>query len=222
MRIYLGNTEIGQIYLGSTEISEAYLGSDLVYDVGGVTPVLPYDAKVEYLEASGTQRIHLGTAGLARVVGSVQASLVQGSSALVIAARPNGSGAVWLGEVTTKRKWGIGSDASALSSVAPTTLIEFDLDFNSTGASGTINTSSVTRSSSTIADGEWSVFATTDGLYPFSGKVFYLKFYQNNNLVRDLIPVRVGQVGYLYDKASGILFGNVGTGDFILGNDLTT
>ena len=35
----------------------------------------------------------------------------------------------------------------------------------------------------------------------------------------DLIPVRVGQVGYMYDKVSGQLFGNVGTGDFGLGPD---
>lgn len=36
----------------------------------------------------------------------------------------------------------------------------------------------------------------------------------------DLIPVRVGQVGYMYDKVSHQLFGNSGTGSFILGPDL--
>jgi hypothetical protein len=35
----------------------------------------------------------------------------------------------------------------------------------------------------------------------------------------DLIPVRVGNVGYMYDKVSGKLFGNAGTGKFILGPD---
>ena len=38
----------------------------------------------------------------------------------------------------------------------------------------------------------------------------------------ELIPVRVGQVGYLYDKISGQLFGNQGTGDFVLGPDKGT
>ena len=33
------------------------------------------------------------------------------------------------------------------------------------------------------------------------------------------IPVRVGQVGYMYDRVSGQLFGNQGTGNFILGED---
>lgn len=36
----------------------------------------------------------------------------------------------------------------------------------------------------------------------------------------DMMPVRVGQVGYMYDKVSGQLFGNQGSGSFILGNDL--
>lgn len=38
--------------------------------------------------------------------------------------------------------------------------------------------------------------------------------------ILDLIPVRVGNVGYMYDKVSGQLFGNAGTGDFILGPDV--
>jgi len=41
----------------------------------------------------------------------------------------------------------------------------------------------------------------------------------SNNLVFDMIPVRVGTVGYMYDKVSGKLFGNAGTGDFVLGAD---
>lgn len=48
-----------------------------------------------------------------------------------------------------------------------------------------------------------------------------LKLYDNNVLIRDFIPVRVGQIGYMYDKVSGQLFGNQGTGDFILGSDKT-
>jgi hypothetical protein len=46
------------------------------------------------------------------------------------------------------------------------------------------------------------------------------KMYQSGTLVRDYIPVRVGQIGYLYDKVSGTLFGNANnTGAFIIGND---
>jgi hypothetical protein len=33
------------------------------------------------------------------------------------------------------------------------------------------------------------------------------------------VPVKDNGVGYMYDKVSGQLFGNAGTGSFILGND---
>lgn len=41
----------------------------------------------------------------------------------------------------------------------------------------------------------------------------------NGNIIQYLIPVRVGQRGYMYDKISGKLFENKGTGSFILGPD---
>lgn len=53
----------------------------------------------------------------------------------------------------------------------------------------------------------------------FEGRFYYLKIWDNDNLVADFIPVRKGTTGYMYDKVSGNLFGNSGTGDFILGND---
>lgn len=49
----------------------------------------------------------------------------------------------------------------------------------------------------------------------------YFKIAENDIVVFDAIPVRVGQVGYMYDKVSGQLFGNAGTGAFILGADKT-
>lgn len=47
-------------------------------------------------------------------------------------------------------------------------------------------------------------------------RIYHAKF----GNVRDFIPVRVGQTGYLYDRVSGQLFGNLGSGDFILGPDI--
>ena len=45
--------------------------------------------------------------------------------------------------------------------------------------------------------------------------------YINNTKIIDFIPVRVGQVGYMYDKISNTLFGNSGTGNFVIGPDKT-
>lgn len=57
--------------------------------------------------------------------------------------------------------------------------------------------------------------------YIISAKIYSFKLWQGGVLTMDLIPVRVGQVGYMYDKVGGGLYGNVGTGDFVLGADLT-
>ena len=53
-----------------------------------------------------------------------------------------------------------------------------------------------------------------------SAKIAWLKVRIGNNIVYDLIPVRIGTTGYMYDKVSGELFGNSGTGDFVLGPDI--
>lgn len=147
MSIYLGNTEIGQIYLGNTEIATAYLGSTKVYEAGSPSP-LPYDAKVEYLAASGTQRIHTGITGNARFTGSAQANTIKGSSQLVLCGRADATGVCFFGEVGTTRKWSIGTDTGH-STITPTTKVSFDLNFDNSGAFGTIGTDSVTRSGNT-------------------------------------------------------------------------
>ena len=54
-----------------------------------------------------------------------------------------------------------------------------------------------------------------------NGKLYSAKIRKNNVLVHNLIPVRIGQIGYLYDTISGTLYGNKGSGSFILGHDKT-
>ena len=53
-----------------------------------------------------------------------------------------------------------------------------------------------------------------------TAKMFSFRIWQNSELVRDYIPVRIGQVGYMYDNVSGQFFGNEGTGEFVLGPDI--
>ena len=50
-------------------------------------------------------------------------------------------------------------------------------------------------------------------------KIWSFKYFQENEIKMNLIPVRKDGVGYMYDKVSGQLFGNSGTGSFILGPD---
>lgn len=51
-------------------------------------------------------------------------------------------------------------------------------------------------------------------------RIYYFKWSKGNETLRDFIPVRVGDEGFMYDRVSGKLFGNVGDGKFILGPDL--
>ena len=64
------------------------------------------------------------------------------------------------------------------------------------------------------------VYLFGNGKYSHSVRIAWCKFYDGDTLIRDLIPVRVGQVGYMYDRISKRLFGNSGTGTFILGPDV--
>lgn len=56
-------------------------------------------------------------------------------------------------------------------------------------------------------------------------KIYHCKINKNGETILDLIPVRKGNVGYMYDKISNKLFGNVDTSGsnskFILGPDVT-
>lgn len=90
----------------------------------------------------------------------------------------------------------------------------YNIDFNRNRY--TINTSS--GNLSTVKGTENSGY-----LYLFSpkfkGAFFFFRVWKDDVLMLDLIPVRKGNVGYMYDKVSGELFGNAGTGQFILGPD---
>ena len=56
---------------------------------------------------------------------------------------------------------------------------------------------------------------------PSPNKWYYLKVYCGDSLERDFIPVRVGQVGYLYDKVTKRLFGSATNYNYSVGQDLT-
>lgn len=64
--------------------------------------------------------------------------------------------------------------------------------------------------------------AGVSGTYTkWNGRIYAVQITQGTEIIMDLIPVRVGNVGYMYDKVSGNLFGNSGTGSFTLGPDVT-
>ena len=60
------------------------------------------------------------------------------------------------------------------------------------------------------------------GNYYSAMKVWGLKMYNQNILIRDFIPVRLGNIGALYDKIQNKIYLNSGSGNFTLGPDINT
>jgi hypothetical protein len=188
----------------------------------------PYDAEVEYLESTGNQYIDTGVSFSAPCSMSVSISFTP------IMAEMDFFGAYIRTNMNNMNmvcgcyqkfvflfNWpGSRVDSSSLGDSEVYANIQ--CVFSGSGASGTrtltVNGSTYTRSGAYYNNQLIILFKAN-----FSGafKLYAFKIYDENNvLVRDYIPVRVGDVGYMYDKVSGKLFGNQGTGAFIIGDDV--
>ena len=194
---------------------------------------LPYDAEVEYLESTGTQWIDTGVIISPDIDFEFTGSIV----------RDIANGCIF-GE-TFEFKWGQSNPGYALVTTAngktylrygnsTSTVIGLtDIGLANTFTAclegnafkvngllvGTVNRiSSFDRSVSSMGVFRRNlVYGNTDNTFS-AIRTNNLKF----GTLFDFIPVRKGTVGYLYDRVSGQLFGNQGTGEFIIGPDKTT
>ena len=229
---YIGTNKVGKMYLGSTAIGKAYLGSDLVYDSAGgsVTPVLPYDTEIEYLQSSGTQYINTGIKPTTNFKCEIKAQYVKNNNGFdtLVGCYDGTNYGVALGLQSTSGgnklylQFGGGSSFAASNVTTTTALHTFITQLSnntlSISVDGTANTATYSGS---LPNMNLFLFArnkATVGNFA-NAKIYYCKIWNGGNLVFDATPVRVGQVGYMYDKVSGQLFGNSGTGSFTLGND---
>lgn len=194
-----------------------------MYGKSGGSPTIPYQ-RIEYINSNNTScRINTNITGNGRLIITAQANAIKGSSQVLIGTTPTVIAGTYFGEAVSTRKWGIGSANGTYTTISPTTKITADLTFGNGYQGGTVNGESISRSG-TFAQEDWHFFSANTSIvaaqYPFNGKIYDAKIYQNDVLVRDFIPVRIDTVGYLYDTVSGELFGNLGTGSFTLGPDV--
>lgn len=237
MGAYLGNTEIGQMYLGGTEIAQAYLGSTKVWEAGSPEPPipLPYDSAVEYLGYDGNQCIDTGitpnetieceivfapTSANAASCGIFSARNTQNNSspphsAYALSIWNNGN-RIALNDKDYDSGWKSGYiayDVIKTASIKSRALyVDDTLVVNSTSTDSISFDVTYGLLKSKFLNG-------FDNRRGSSGKIYSAKIWKDGTLVRSFIPVRVEQVGYMYDTISGQLFGNAGTGTFVLGND---
>ena len=212
---------------------------------GGGT--LPYDAGIAYLESTGTQYIDTGIkpSGISniRVVTSVECSnanrrVILGSFSTANAGDKGLSIEIQKDSTNNKLRLYTINNTSAVNFMDTHSLtlnkpINIDITLNcaSNTWSGTLsnNNSSynISASASSGMDTQLRNFrlyldhraSTSVIAYPL--KMYFLKIYIDNQMVRHFIPVRVGTTGEMYDKVSQTLFGNLGTGSFVLGPDVT-
>lgn len=181
---------------------------------------LPYDAEVEYLESTMTQWVDTGY-------------VLSASDRIVVQAYfqtdDNNGGRVLLGVGNPKLWITTGlcrfndenyASIDKLCKLGAWNSISIDKDYC------TCNGTAVHMSKGTFRDNSLSLWlfranAASEALGKTNGRIASCKIYRSSVLVRDFIPVRVGTVGYMYDRVSGELFGNAGTGDFVIGPDKT-
>lgn len=237
--IRIGGTEITDIAVGSIPIEKAYIGSTLVWEKS--SPVLPYDAQVEYLESDGGPYIDLGK------------TITSNTDTIeIVFAMTELSGSV-LKEVISVFGARKGASSKNFTIICNNSADEFCVDLQNATYStyrlthaytkdvfykihmektlrrvmyedGTILASKTNTSQNftTAVSAYLFRFHQSGNTWPYGhSKIKSLVWKRNGADYMNLIPVRKDGVGYMYDKVSGNLFGNVGTGAFTYGNDVT-
>jgi hypothetical protein len=186
----------------------------------------PYDAEIEYLETRGNCRIRTNSVP--------SGSDIAISSKFMFSGYLNNSGWIpWYVAYTNQNTQtfrimrdgssnttvrinngaeAIGSNGDAQFTVSANGIYEIETNGREVTFNGVTKTGRVASSSLNTAKMQMMSDA-------FKGRCYYFKLRDGNTLLLDCIPVRVGNVGYMFDKVSGKLFGNAGTGNLILGPD---
>ena len=193
---------------------------------------LPYDAEVEYLESTGIQWIDTG-------VEPAQELSFNCSFAFEGITPELGYGNVFGSRyASTKREYqltGFGngsiaigtrnSDLNFYSGVKHTVSFDGANTVNINGVSRSITTSTCAPTTGSIVLFGIRQNGVVDQLS--KAKIYALKFTINSTTLRDFIPVRLTNdngksEGAMYNKVSGQIYRNAGTGAFIIGPDKTT
>jgi hypothetical protein len=181
---------------------------------------LPYDAEVEYLENTGTQYINSDIT-IANDIGIVIDAMSKNSTTQYHAI------GVYLNN-SNNCLCVFGSNAGGIMSCFGRSedRVYANLDWRNTrhviylnkGIFYVDNQYIGTLTPNVIGESKIWIGAINN-ITIHKGRIYGAQIFKNDILIFDGIPVRIGTTGYMYDKVSGQLFGNAGTGDFILGPD---
>lgn len=197
---------------------------------GAPTPPLPYDAEVMWLEGTGTQWIDTGISLKSDMIVSCRFAstvITTGSLNYILGQFTASRQQFCVATYSDFRAAILGNTASL---GAPADTLWHDVKVCS-AFPRYAELDGVRRSFSTTATPSPTITSTLFAIRPSNGTVaqnnigsckiasFSVRDTSTNKLLLDLIPVRKNGVGYMYDRVSGQLLGNSGTGDFVLGQD---
>ena len=184
---------------------------------------LPYDAEVEYLQSGGTQYINLGICLNSKAYVEIDYTSTTYTHRLG-SENTSTSGFYSFKSVDNSTRFYYNATSSSAFTQAPNNRYKCIQDANNYvlyNSSGT----SILSGSFTAADFEvnrpYTLFGiNSNGTITKSSIKIHHYLIKNKGIIYDLIPVRIGSIGYMYDKISGKLYGNDGTDNFTLGPDV--
>lgn len=201
----------------------------------------PYDAELEYLEATGTQWLETGlkisTQGTLNFSFALYGDRPSSGIDCLFCAR-NWSGSTMQNSITlfwysenysaaaNRNKFGLdirptGQGARQFISFSPgTTRHEIQISKKAFIVDGTNLYTATVSDFTTQATLKLLMASQADGIasYQAVGRLYGFEYLDaDGNLVMKLVPVKKNGVGYMFDQVSGQFFGNAGTGAFGLG-----
>ena len=222
--------------MGANLMSLAQSGGKFLklYGDGKMARTLPYDAEVEWLESNGEQYVETNyiPRSIDRIIAryvvyqkDIPGNLVFASKTGAWNALPN----YWVFlkmQYTTYQIWAFSNYQDIAKHVYYGSVSECDLDM-------------VNKRIAVYKEGDAPAYDRIEvgvesenqlpiQLFPKGQKdlartrIMKFEAIRNGEKVADIIAVRKDGVGYMYDRVSGQLFRNAGTGAFVIGPDKTT
>lgn len=223
--INLGTSKTGHINIGETAVKSVKSGDRIVFG---------YDAEIEYLQSSGTQWIELGRKLNSSVdIIDIDFTLISQVSST--------SGLFGARTAADNKNFSVivASNNNIVLDMNNGDLSRYRLNSETTGYNKRCTVFMQNNLRNIYFNGIQAAYTNISAqsfITDHNAELFRISDLQNNipsirlhsfkwrqfgtGWIYDMIPVRVGQKGYMYDKISGELFGNAGTGDFILGHDV--
>ena len=192
-------------------------------------PPLPYDAEIEYIQTDGAAYINTGIKPSSNTTFEIDIYITNhGSTAFwAFGSRVSGNSGqlAYLNDGgADRRSYRFGNQSPYASGKLAEGWHHFDN--TETPRILKIDTSiSITATANTFSQTNYPIYLLclnvngTASASAIGARLGNVKIYESGVLVFDGFPVRKDGVGYLYDRVTETLFGNAGTGDFILGAD---